>query len=97
MQRSSTLETLPLGADAQRAAVDNARQSLGSIILGKNDEISLALACLLARGHLLIEDLPGLGKTCRPILWAFRFSSSSKANLSFNRDRFSRNWYWPMK
>jgi MoxR-like ATPase len=63
MQRSSTLETLPLGADAQRAAVDNARQSLGGIILGKNDEISLALACLLARGHLLIEDLPGLGKT----------------------------------
>ena len=63
MQRSSTLETLPLGADAQRAAVDNARQSLGGIILGKNEEISLALACLLARGHLLIEDLPGLGKT----------------------------------
>jgi MoxR-like ATPase len=63
MQRSSTLETLPLGADAQRAAVDKARQSLGEIVLGKNDEISLALACLLARGHLLIEDLPGLGKT----------------------------------
>ncbi len=63
MQRSSTLETLPLGADAQRAAVDKARQSLGSIILGKDPEISLALACLLARGHLLIEDLPGLGKT----------------------------------
>jgi len=63
MQRGSTLETLPLGADAQRAAVDNARQSLGGIILGKNEEISLALACLLARGHLLIEDLPGLGKT----------------------------------
>ena len=63
MQCGSTLETLPLGADAQRAAVDNARQSLGGIILGKNEEISLALACLLARGHLLIEDLPGLGKT----------------------------------
>jgi MoxR-like ATPase len=63
MQRGSTLETLPLGADSQRAAVDKARQSLGSIILGKDDEISLALACLLARGHLLIEDLPGLGKT----------------------------------
>jgi MoxR-like ATPase len=63
MQRGSTLETLPLGADAQRAAVDKARQSLGGIVLGKDDEISLALACLLARGHLLIEDLPGLGKT----------------------------------
>jgi MoxR-like ATPase len=63
MQRGSTLESLPLGADAQRAAVDKARQSLGGIVLGKDNEISLALACLLARGHLLIEDLPGLGKT----------------------------------
>ncbi|WP_303783862.1 MoxR family ATPase [Azovibrio restrictus] len=34
-----------------------------SIILGKPREVRLALACLLARGHLLIEDLPGLGKT----------------------------------
>lgn len=63
MQRSSTLETLPLGTDALRAAVDKAKQSLGSIILGKDPEIALALACLLSRGHLLIEDLPGLGKT----------------------------------
>src|SRR5512145_435614 len=33
------------------------------IILGKPRQIRLALACLLARGHLLIEDLPGVGKT----------------------------------
>ena len=33
------------------------------IILGKPDQIRLSLACLLARGHLLIEDLPGVGKT----------------------------------
>ena len=33
------------------------------IILGKPHQIKLALACLLARGHLLIEDLPGVGKT----------------------------------
>lgn len=33
------------------------------IILGKERQISLALACILARGHLLIEDLPGMGKT----------------------------------
>ena len=33
------------------------------IILGKERQIRLALACLLARGHLLIEDLPGVGKT----------------------------------
>ncbi len=63
MQSGSTLEQLPLSEDGQRSAIDNARKSLGTIVLGKDDEISLALACLLARGHLLIEDLPGLGKT----------------------------------
>lgn len=35
----------------------------GRIILGKDRQIRLALACLLARGHLLIEDIPGVGKT----------------------------------
>ena len=35
----------------------------GEIILGKERQIRLSLACLLARGHLLIEDLPGVGKT----------------------------------
>lgn len=83
MQRGSTLEQLPLGADAQRAAVDKARQSLGSIILGKDREISLALACLLARGHLLIEDLPGLGKTI------LAQSLASVLGLSFQRIQFT--------
>jgi len=63
MQRGSTLEQLPLSADGQKSAIDKAQKSLGTIILGKDEEISLSLACLLARGHLLIEDLPGLGKT----------------------------------
>jgi MoxR-like ATPase len=46
--------------DKQLAAViDRA----GEFILGKEHQIKLALACLLARGHLLIEDLPGVGKT----------------------------------
>ncbi len=63
MQRGNTLEQLPKGIDAQRTTILQARETLGEIILGKNPQISLALACLLARGHLLIEDLPGLGKT----------------------------------
>ncbi len=36
---------------------------LNGVILGKEKQIKLALTCLLARGHLLIEDVPGLGKT----------------------------------
>ena len=35
----------------------------GTVILGKDDRIRLAVACILARGHLLIEDVPGVGKT----------------------------------
>jgi MoxR-like ATPase len=38
-------------------------ETAGEILLGKQEVIKLSLACLLARGHLLIEDLPGVGKT----------------------------------
>jgi MoxR-like ATPase len=41
----------------------DALAAAGRIILGKENSLRLALACLLARGHLLIEDLPGVGKT----------------------------------
>jgi MoxR-like ATPase len=39
------------------------RKALNVALRGKEDVVELVLACLLARGHLLIEDLPGLGKT----------------------------------
>jgi MoxR-like ATPase len=38
-------------------------RSISRVLLGKEEKVRLALACLLARGHLLIEDLPGVGKT----------------------------------
>lgn len=43
--------------------IDDIISQVGTIILGKRHQLRLALACLLARGHLLIEDLPGVGKT----------------------------------
>jgi MoxR-like ATPase len=43
--------------------LDAVLADINRIILGKEKPIRLALACLLARGHLLIEDLPGVGKT----------------------------------
>ena len=46
-----------------KSITDNIAAQAGEIILGKQTQIRLALACLLARGHLLIEDLPGVGKT----------------------------------
>ena len=50
-------------AEDQRKHIDSALAALGQIILGKTEELALALSCILGRGHLLIEDLPGLGKT----------------------------------
>jgi len=38
-------------------------QSLGSVLRGKDEVVRLSIVCLLARGHLLIEDVPGVGKT----------------------------------
>src|SRR4051812_50196796 len=43
--------------------IDALVSAIGEIIVGKEHAISLAVACLLARGHLLIEDVPGVGKT----------------------------------
>ena len=45
------------------ASITEILTAAGRIILGKETQLKLALACLLARGHLLIEDLPGVGKT----------------------------------
>jgi MoxR-like ATPase len=49
--------------DGDAATLGRALDMLETIILGKPVQIRLCLACLLARGHLLIEDVPGVGKT----------------------------------
>ena len=43
--------------------IDDVLARLESILLGKKQAVRLAFCCLLARGHLLIEDIPGVGKT----------------------------------
>src|SRR6202051_1356546 len=48
---------------ADRAGLQRALAALETVILGKSAQVRLCLACLLARGHLLIEDVPGVGKT----------------------------------
>jgi MoxR-like ATPase len=51
-----------MSAEARRA-LDPAIAALNAVILGKDLQMRLAVSCLLARGHLLIEDVPGVGKT----------------------------------
>lgn len=64
-------------------AVDGVVHRLGSVLLGKQQQIKLALACLLAKGHLLIEDLPGMGKTL------LSQALARALGLSFNRIQFT--------
>ncbi|MGD8524803.1 MAG: MoxR family ATPase [Thioalkalispiraceae bacterium] len=52
-----------MNSNAIKDIIDKLVTEASSIILGKDHALRLAFACLLARGHLLIEDLPGVGKT----------------------------------
>ncbi len=53
----------PIKADKINLLTERIIAAVNQIIVGKDHTIRLALACLLARGHLLIEDVPGVGKT----------------------------------
>ena len=83
MQSGNTLESLPSGRGDLRPALESARAAVNQIILGKPGQIDLALACLIAKGHLLIEDLPGLGKT------VFAQSLARVLGLSYQRIQFT--------
>ncbi|WP_084544619.1 AAA family ATPase [Derxia gummosa] len=58
-------DIVPPRLDAAQAAALAARvlAAVGGVVIGKDLQIRLGLACLLADGHLLIEDVPGVGKT----------------------------------
>lgn len=57
------LHPVPTNSSGARNVLDEILGAAANIVLGKEHQLRLALACLLARGHLLIEDLPGVGKT----------------------------------
>jgi MoxR-like ATPase len=57
------MPTTRTATPATESTITEVIAAANEIILGKEAQIRLALACLLARGHLLIEDLPGVGKT----------------------------------
>ena len=57
--------------------------SASSIILGKEHKLRLALTCILAKGHLLIEDLPGVGKT------TLAHTFAKLLGLKYNRIQFT--------
>jgi MoxR-like ATPase len=66
-----------------RAALSAVLAQINRVILGKDAQIRLCLACLLARGHLLIEDIPGVGKT------TLAHAIAGSFGLSFQRVQFT--------
>jgi len=53
----------PLSVDDARSLVDRVVENVSHVVVGKDDVVEDALVALLARGHLLLEDVPGVGKT----------------------------------
>ncbi len=70
---------------APLSRVTGLEAAVGSIIRGKSSVVRLAVGCLLARGHLLIEDVPGVGKTTLAHALA-RAVSSEFHRLQFTTD-----------
>ena len=63
--------------------IDKAQTQIGSVVLGKENQIRLALTCIFSGGHLLIEDLPEMGKT------TLAHTLAKSLGLSFNRIQFT--------
>jgi len=63
--------------------IDPIIQQVGTVLLGKEQQIKLALTCLLSRGHLLIQDLPGMGKT------TLAHALAQTLGLSYSRIQFT--------
>lgn len=66
-----------------RSKLDACLLAVNQVVLGKEAQVRLALTCLLANGHLLIEDLPGMGKT------TLSHTLAKVLGLSFQRIQFT--------
>lgn len=75
--------TTPLNDEMLRHRLDAALAQVNGVLLGKPRQVKLAFACLLAGGHLLLEDVPGVGKTTLAHALAVTF------DLDFQRIQFT--------
>ncbi|WP_266168127.1 AAA family ATPase [Dyella subtropica] len=73
----------PLQDDALRPRLDAAMAQVNQVLLGKPRQVKLAFTCLIAGGHLLLEDVPGVGKTTLAHALAASFA------LDFQRVQFT--------
>ena len=80
---STPQRTVEMLTDALQESLRRAQQQVNSLLLGKVHEVRLAFVALLSGGHLLIEDLPGLGKT------TLAHAMASSLGLGFQRVQFT--------
>jgi MoxR-like ATPase len=66
-------------------AIQRLKNNIGSVIVGKPDVIEQAIIALIAKGHLLIEDVPGVGKS------SLAYCLAHSLNLDFRRIQFTND------
>ncbi|MEO6994057.1 MAG: MoxR family ATPase, partial [Lacunisphaera sp.] len=69
--------------DSTRALLERLKVNMRATIKGKDEVIEQSLVCLLAGGHLLIEDLPGVGKT------TLAYTLARSMDCAFSRIQFT--------
>lgn len=79
----SALPAAKMLPDALRQALGDAQGQVNTLVLGKAQAVRLAFVALLSDGHLLIEDLPGLGKT------TLAHAMAATLGLGFQRVQFT--------
>ena len=79
----SALPAAKMLPDALRSSLRDAQAQVNTLVLGKPQEVRLAFVALLSGGHLLIEDLPGLGKT------TLAHALAATLGLGFQRVQFT--------
>ena len=82
---NSTVITRAEGTAGRHSRLLEAQQTVNDILLGKSKQVRLSFCCLLSRGHLLIEDVPGVGKTTLAIAMA-RVVGSNYQRIQFTSD-----------
>ena len=85
IQMNSTVITSKERTAGRHSRLLEAQQTVNAILLGKSKQVQLSFCCLLARGHLLIEDVPGVGKTTLAIAMA-RVVGSNYQRIQFTSD-----------
>jgi MoxR-like ATPase len=83
MLQEASMKAPNIATTATSSSISQLQRAVASVIRGKDEAIDLALVALLARGHLLIEDVPGVGKTTLAQALAHSF------HCSFQRIQFT--------